>query len=610
MSQAQHYKNFKVSIYCRAYEVRLMGDTDKYLKPIWNEITRQMKVDKVYLETHRDLIIVNQDTLNIVKKFFKDRGVEIAGGITLTISEPNRFQTFCYSNPDDRRKVKELAEYTAKNFDEFILDDFFFTNCKDDGAIKEKGSKSWTQYRLDLMADAAKTLIIGPAKAVNPKVKVVVKYPNWYEHFQGLGFNLEKEPKLFDGIYTGTETRDAVMSAQHLQPYLGYNIFRYFENIAPGRNGGGWVDPGGMTSADRYAEQLWITLFAKAPEQTLFDFRQMSRPIYPSDRAAWQGLHTSFDYDEMMQQPVNYNGGAASRPTTIARIAGYTFEKVDSFLGKLGKPIGIKSYRPYHSVGEDFLQNYLGMIGMPMDMKPEFPTEDSVILLTEEAKFDNAIVDKIKKQLTDGKTVIITSGLLNALQDKGINDIAELRMSGRRALVQDFTAGTPQLIHIVKPVLIPQIQYLTNDSWEIASAIAGADGWPILHEADYSKGHLYVLTIPDNFADLYNLPSEVLNKIREVACAQLPVQIEGVSQVSLYAYDNNTFIIESFLDKETEIKVVTPKPFTKITDMNTGQSFTGESRKPGLSYIEKNRKEKNVYPVVVKPHSFRVFRIE
>src|SRR5689334_14181426 len=98
---AQQYKNFKISVYCRAYEVKLMSDTEHYLKPIWNEITRQMKVDKIYLETHRDLIIVSQDTLNIAKKFFKDRGVQIAGGITLTISEPNRFQTFCYSNPED-----------------------------------------------------------------------------------------------------------------------------------------------------------------------------------------------------------------------------------------------------------------------------------------------------------------------------------------------------------------------------------------------------------------------------------------------------------------------------------------------------------------------------
>ncbi len=179
--------------------------------------------------------------------------------------------------------------------------------------------------------------MVGPAKAVNPKVKIIVKFPNWYEHFQGLGFNLEKEPSIFDGIYTGTETRDAVFSAQHLQQYLGYNIFRYFSNIKPGGNGGGWVDPGGMGNFDRYAEQLWITCFAKAPETTLFDFSQLSRAIIPSDRAPWQGQQTSFDFDEMMK-PVNLNGGEPAKPTTIARAAGYAFETVDKFLGKLGNP--------------------------------------------------------------------------------------------------------------------------------------------------------------------------------------------------------------------------------------------------------------------------------
>ncbi len=88
---------------------------------------------------------------------------------------------------------------------------------------------------------------------------------------------METEPKICDGIYTGTETRDR-SGNQHLQEYLGYLIFRYFENIKPGGNGGGWVDTGGLRHLDRYAEQLWLTLFAKAPEITLFDFRQLQRP--------------------------------------------------------------------------------------------------------------------------------------------------------------------------------------------------------------------------------------------------------------------------------------------------------------------------------------------
>lgn len=121
---------------------------------------------------------------------------------------------------------------------------------------------------------------------------------------------------------------------------------------------------------------------------------------------------------------------------------------------------------------------------------------------------------------------------------------------------------------------------------------------------------LYVLTIPDNFSDLYNFPAEALNKIREVMGAQLPGRIEGPSGISLYVYDNNIFIAESFLDKETVINIVTSTQHSKITDITTGRQFVGELRKPGMSYIEKNRKGKNIFSITIKPHSFRVFKMD
>ena len=216
-----------------------------WLKSVWDTLSKQVHVDKIYLETHRDLLIVDDATLEQAKAFFQDHGVKVAGGITYTIDESNNFQTFCYTNPENRQKVKEIAEHTAKHFNEFILDDFFFTSCKCDLCIEAKGDKSWTDYRLELMKNAAVDLVINPSKAINPNVEVVIKYPNWYEHFQGLGFNLEAEPKLFDGLYTGTETRDR-SSNQHLQQYLSYEVFRYFENLKPGENRGGWVDTGGL----------------------------------------------------------------------------------------------------------------------------------------------------------------------------------------------------------------------------------------------------------------------------------------------------------------------------------------------------------------------------
>lgn len=602
-----NYKGFKVSVYARAYEVRQMNDL-KWLEPIWDEISRQVKVDKIYLETHRDLILVDDKTVETAKKFFNSRGIETAGGITLTVNEGNRFETFCYSNPEHRAKVKEIAEFTARHFDEMILDDFFFTDCKCELCIKAKGNRSWTEFRLAQMTEAARELIIGPAKAVNPEVKVVIKYPNWYEHFQGLGFNLETEPPMFDGIYTGTETRDPDAPGQHLQQYEGYLIFRYFENLKPGANGGGWVDTGGMTYMDRYAEQLWLTLFAKAPEITLFDFRQLQRAIRPTDRAEWQDQQPSFSFDEMMKPMVQKNGKEI-QPTTVARAAGLTFEKVEKFIDLLGTPVGIKSYRPYHSTGEDFLHNYLGMVGIPMNIVPDYPAGEKMILLTESAKSDPRLVEKIKTSLIAGNNVTITSGLLRALQGKGIEDIVELEFTDRKALVKDFSAGRGGYSQSDKLILIPQIQYLTNDSWEDISSLDGANGWPILHQARYANASLFVLTIPDNFADLYNLPASVLNRIRDVLTMDLEPRIEGPSKISLFVYDNNTLIVESFLPTETKVRVFTGTGKSKLTDLVSGE--TVESSGKSTSRIwGRDAVEKSYFDIVLKPHSYRVFKTE
>ena len=201
-----------------------MKDT-QWLESTWKTISSQLDVDKIYLETHRDMLLVDDATLEKAKAFFEKQGIEVAGGITYTISEPNDFETFSYSDPENRAWVQKVAEHTARHFDEFLLDDFFFTSSKKDVEIQAKGNRSWTQYRLDLMNEAGRNLVVGPAKKVNPKVKVIIKYPNWYDHFQGLGFNLEYGPQIFDGVWTGTETRNPA-SNQHLQNYLSYNIMR------------------------------------------------------------------------------------------------------------------------------------------------------------------------------------------------------------------------------------------------------------------------------------------------------------------------------------------------------------------------------------------------
>jgi hypothetical protein len=561
-----------VAVYARAYEVEQMKDP-AWLESRWAAITSGLKVDKIYLETHRDGVVPDQATLDSAKQFFKSKGVETAGGIATVANERNRFETFVYTNPEHRKKLREIVEYTAKNFDEIIIDDFFFTSSKTDSDIQAKGDKTWTRFRLDLMAEVSRDLV-GAGKKVNPRLKLVIKYPNWYEHFQYTGYNLEDEPRIFDGVYTGAETRDPVHGTQHLQQYMGYDLFRYLENIKPDHNGGGWVDTGGWRDKERYGEQIWLTLFAKAPELTLFDFRQLLAPM---------------------------PGSPGSGGQTIPGYAGSVFAQVDGFLGKLGKPIGVKSYKPFHSSGEDFLHDYIGMLGMPMEMVPEFPTDAPTVFLTESAKFDPAIVGKIKKHLADGKKVVITSGLLKALQGKGIEDIAELECTGQKASVREFP-GRGGSTRIDTDILIPEIRYPTNDAWEIITTATKSVGYPLLLQASYAKGTLYVLTVPDNFGDLYNLPPQVLNQIRTTIAGDLPVRLIGPSRTGLFLYDNHTFVVENFAASGGDtvtVSAVTGNRYKTLVDVVSGDRISGHGSGDDI-----------VFDLTLPPASYRVFSAE
>lgn len=604
---AGKFQHFKVSTYIRAQDVARMDD-DKFLKSTWETVSTQVDLDKIYLETHRDAFIVPEKILNKVKKFFLSKGLEVGGGITFTRSEPTDFETYSYAREEERQLVKKISEYTARFFDDFILDDFFFIDLKNDDEIRAKGSKSWTDYRLRLMADAGRELVVNPAKAVNPKVKVIIKYPNWYDHFHGLGFNLEEEPTYFDGLWTGTETRDPG-SAQHLQNYLSYNIVRYFDNIAPGRNGGGWVDAGGIhMSMDRYAEQLHLTMLSRTPEIILWNYMQLAEvKITPQMRAPWQDAGgNSFRYDEMVA-PFTKDGKTVT-PTTMARFANVTLHQTDQLVGQLGNPVGLVSYKPYHSSGEDFLQNYLGMIGLPMDMHPQWKDDRQQILLTEQAAKDKEIVEKIKGQLRKGGDVIITTGLLKAIKDQ-LADVCELYCGDLKAIVNDFGfSGKSE-----REFIIPQVKYFTNDAWEVVSAgrplNGGVSGYPILLRDTYSKGILFVLTIPDDFGNLYDYPAGALNIIRRAMSKDVGAYIEGPSKVSLFPYDNKTLVVENFNDQAVSVRVVVNSKVVSLRNLLTGEQLKPASLPTPQGFFGRNRfygyaEGATVFDVTLPAHSY------
>ena len=608
-ANAGHYKNFKSVAYVTVGTVNQMGTVENWEK-LWKDYSRNLTLDKVYLETYRDQQFVKDDAMKAAIKFFKSKKIEVSGGITYNYSGGirQRWETFCCTNPEQLAIIKQVAELTAAYFDEIVLDDYYFTNCKCDGCIAAKGDRSWAEFRMDLLDDTAKNYIVGPAHKVNPKCKVIVKYPNWYDHFQGLGFDLERGPYTFDGVYTGTETRDAT-SEQHLQAYESFGIIRYFEQLRPGHNFGGWVDTGGASYPDLFAEQLWLTLLAKAPEITLFNFGGMNSPFRDGNRT-WENDNPTLNLTELKAES---KARGIDRPTW-GRVAEYAYGKIDPILSKLGTPTGIKAYKPFHAVGEEFLHNYFGMIGLPIEIVSNFPeySEDTkLVVLTECASHDKDILEKMKAFMQKGGEVLVTSGFYRAMQDKGVRNIFEMYATDRKADINDVIVssayGPNKMQKTDVTVKIPVFTYMTNDSWEDITTLEYENGWPLLQYSVYSKGDIFVWVIPDNFSHLYALPANALNRYRAVASVDTKVFIQGPSQVALFTYDNDTFVVHSFQDTPVDINAVVHG--TKgITDLSTGEVITGTQGMSEKIY-GRQRFEASTCPMTIPPHSFRAFKI-
>ena len=631
--QPPAHDQFRVAVYIPVGVVQRMQDL-AWLQSSWEQISSQVRVDKVYIESYRSGVTADDALLESVKSFFVAHGVKVAGGIAFAAggdtagseqAEAGQFVSICYTDPKARDFVKHVSELTARHFDEIILDDFFFNNTKRDSDIAAKGALSWTAFRLRLMDGVSRDLVVGPARAVNPKVKVIIKFPNWYEHFQANGYDLGQEPKIFDGIYTGTETRDPVITDQHLQQYESYQILRYFDNIAPERNGGGWVDTYDTRYIDRYAEQLWDTMLAKAPEIMLFQYSNLIKPAEMGDRSAWSSLDTSFNEAGLKKWRA-----LAPGELNYATVAGYSLATVNAVAGKLGTPIGIASYKPFQTTpddsSEDFLHNYLGMIGIPIDLHPDFPADANTILLTESAKSDPFIVNKIKAHLEKGGNVVITTGLLRALESKTarpLDQIVELHATGKVLKTTEywgaFGAGSGASLGSTPEILIPEIDFQTNDAWPVVRGTAGGRGAPLLLMDHYSKGNLFVLTIPENPTDLYALPQPTLTAIRQYVLRDFPVQIDAPSRVSLFAYDNHSFVVESFRDEPVKVTVAVSGDYKKLRNLATGELVQGskpsDETKPAASATTIARKrqpdaDRTQFQIEVAPHSLAAFAEE
>lgn len=588
-----HYKNFKTVTYCVAGWVNRI--TEEELREQADFLQKYVGIDKIYLETYRDEF-AKKEQLDMFKRVMKDYGIEVSGGITTVTPDLNEtdkkrqrlFNTFCYCNEPMRARLKEVSEYTASQFDEFIIDDFFFTQCQCEDCIREKGNRSWEEFRLEKMMEVSRDLIIGPAKKVNPKVHIIIKYPNWRESFAQTGYNPGQQPAIFDSIYTGTETRHGAQTDQHLPRYLSYSLMRYFESVAPGRNGGGWFDPFDCDRIDTYLEQAYLTAFAKPKEIMMF---------------CWPAL------------------AGNKRATPL----GFMYSKLDTIVGQLGEPVGLKTYIPFNSQGEDHLEDFLGMIGVPMEPVCEFPSDCEKLLLTASALKDEKIMEKLEAFVREGGNAIVTSGFVIGALKKWPEQFGQLTgVSYReRVLTADefhYNINGNYRTAYVKsaiPITFPSIEHRNNATWSVMNAGHGEYHESILCYDTYGKGRLTILNVPDMPSRLYDLPVPVLTQIRQEldVCG---VTIDGGAGVSLFAYDNKTFGLychtwDGCSPQEFDIHVKGEvKELRRLSDGSKPMPWTSQPIEAvGTQRISMRSEEKEtLFHVRVQPGDFNFFEIK
>ncbi len=257
---------------------------------------------------------------------------------------------------------------------------------------------TWEDYRCELMVRLSHQNLLAAAKRVNPKARLIIKYPLWYDDFPDRGYEVLRETADFDRTWVGTETRDYDGPRWGGTPqYSAYFIMRWLGGIGGDKCGGGWYDSLG-TSPPTYIEQARQTVLAGARESMLFCYGSLLRGTNAKD--------------------------VESLRSNVAELLAVAQEV------QRRQPVGIAAYKPANSHGEKekWVFNFVGMMGLPLAPCHEFPADAKAAFFSVHALKDADFVSKLATFLAAGKTALVTDGLAGQLAGKVNLDAPNVRI--------------------------------------------------------------------------------------------------------------------------------------------------------------------------------------
>lgn len=235
---------------------------------------------------------------------------------------------------------------------------------------------------------------------------------------------------------------------------------------------------------------------------------------------------------------------------------------------------------PFDAEGEDQLCSYLGMCGAALELTPDFPDGAPAVLLTQRSACRPDSVSRLEEYVRKGGTAIVTTGFLKAAYDRGIQDMTSVRLTGRHVMgshfmicLSDYDFADDIYVQGSEKVMFEALDYKTNATWPDVLMLSGENNFPVVTEDLYGKGRLFILNIPENYADLYKLPAKVIGTLCRILSTEMSVYLSADPKWSLICYDNETFCLHSFRPMLSHAQVVVRGECSGIADTETGTIY-------------------------------------
>ena len=564
--------DLRLSVYATAGAVVKMAESQSARDEALVAMS-QLGITKIYVEVYRSGRVVRPDQLVIVRDFFRNNGVGVAGGIATVpgegfgVAANEGLGWFNFQAPETRQGLEQVVRDSAPLFDTFIIDDFLCTGDTSEISNAARSDRTWSQYRRDLMVDVAQNVFIKPAKEVNPGIEMIIKYPQWYDLFHEFGYDVAREPALFDGVWVGTETRGSMTQRYgFVQPYEGFINYRWIAAQSGGKIRGAWFDYGDCGDFD-FIDQAWQSVAAGAPELMIFSLGDVIKG-HPDHKR----LQEDF--------------------TALADLA--RFVRDNPVVGPVG-------YKPPNSDagGDLYIMDFIGMLGVSLVPSPEFPADAATIFLATQAAADPDIAQKVEAALEAGRRIVMTAGFLaSAPNPEQMAKLAGLKgpvslqpLKADKVMVLTLSGPSVPRPEEVEPALDLAADLQVETASPVLWAVVDGREVPFWTEQNAGDGKVFVLNARtfsrEDFAavnevllsprllGLLNIPMDWCEVIRAAMTTSVGYLRVSVPRVTCQQLGEAGWLIQNYLNSPVEATMMSVYP---LENALTGEPITKDIR--------------------------------